>query len=182
MSSRLTATVLSFCQRKIIPIRNNPSIYMRLCILLFLLISIQYDVHAQEEGKITDFARPGRPSMMIYVWGTTSTPGIWKVERDVDLIELLSAAQVANFGNTNSNTKQTMYLTIFRSTGAQRSEIFKAPMTEVLTNSSSPPSLQEGDLLLIETVTKQRFNLQTVFAAIGAAASVVLLIIRLDRL
>jgi hypothetical protein len=137
---------------------------------------------AQQEGKITDFSRPGRPTMMIYVWGTASTPGIWKVERDVDLIEWLSAAQVPNFANLESTNKQTLHLRIYRPTGARRVEIFESEMKKLLTTGKEYPSLQEGDVLMLETITKQRFNIQTIFSAVAAAASIVLLVIRLDQL
>ena len=141
-----------------------------------------YDVYAQDEGRITDFARPGRPTMLIYVWGTASTPGIWKVETDVDPVELLTAAQVANYGNVEAANKQTIYLSIFRERGSQRTEIYKAKMDEFLTGEKQAPPLQEGDLLFVETHTKQRFSLQTILSGISAAASIVLLIIRLDQL
>ena len=120
--------------------------------------------------------------MMIYVWGTTASPGIWKVEREVDLVELLSAARVVNYGNDGVNTKQTMYLSIYRASGTRRIEVYKATLEDCIRGVKQPPGLQDGDLLLLETITKKRLNLQTVFSAIGAIASVALLIIRIDRL
>lgn len=155
---------------------------MRLWALMLLFAALQTTVYAQDEGKITDFARPGRPTMLIYVWGTASTPGIWKVEQDVDPVELLSAAQIANFGNIDASVKQTMYLSIYRLRGSRRDEIYKAKMTDFLTGASPAPALVEGDLLLVETITKQKFNIQTIFSGIAALGSVVLLIIRIDQL
>ena len=147
-----------------------------------MFTALQSSVYAQDEGKITDFARPGRPTMMIYVWGTASTPGIWKVEQDVDPVELLSAAQISNFGNIDASVSQTMYLSIYRQRGAGRDEIYKAKMTDFLTGASPAPRLAEGDLLLVETITKKKFNYQTIFSAIAALGSIVLLVIRLDQL
>jgi len=150
--------------------------------LLLVFTGLQTEVYAQDEGRITDFARPGRPTMLIYVWGTASTPGIWKVEQDVDPVELLSAAQIANFGSIDASVKQTMYLSIYRKRGERRDEIYKAQMTEFLTGAVPAPALMEEDLLLVETVTKDKFNLQTIFSAIAAVGSIVLLIIRVRQL
>lgn len=151
--------------------------------LVFSLFALfQLDVMAQSEERVTDFSRPGRPTMFVYVWGTASTPGIWKVEKDVDLLDLMSSAQVPNFGAIDNTTKSTVTMRLYRTTGGQREEIFQSEMNALLTSGKTYPSLQENDIILIETKTKQRFNLQTVFSAIGAAASLVLLAIRINQL
>lgn len=149
---------------------------------LLLLAAFPAQSFGQSDERITDFSRPGRPTMMIYIWGTASTPGIWKVEKDVDLLELISSAQVPNFGATDNSTKSTVTVRLFRSSGGQRVEIFQSEMNDLLKSGKSYPALEENDILMIETKTKQRFNLQTVFSAIGAAASLVLLAIRINQL
>ena len=159
---------------------NNSLKYLLIGIGLLALTS--FEVAAQSEERVTDFSRPGRPTMFVYVWGTASTPGIWKVEQDVDLVELISSAQVPNFGNIDTSKKSTVTVRIFRMSGSRRSEIFQSEMNALLTSGNTYPALQENDIIMIETNTKQRFNLQTVFAAIGAAASLVLLFIRINQL
>ncbi len=149
---------------------------------LSLLFFSQNEALAQSEERITDFSRPGRPTMFIYVWGTASTPGIWKVEQDVDMLELLSSAQVPNFGATDNTTRSTVTVRLFRSSGGQRVEIFQSEMNDLIKSGKSYPAMQEKDIIMIETKTKQRFNLQTVFSAIGAGASLVLLAIRIRQL
>ena len=158
----------------------NKSKYLILGFALLLLIP-EFAI-AQSEERITDFSRPGRPTMFVYVWGTASTPGIWKVEQDVDLLELMASAQIPNFGNTEGTTKTTMTLRIFRDSGSQRVEIFQSEMNELLTSGKSYPDLEANDIIMIETKSKQRFNAQTVFSAIGAAASLVLLAIRIQQI
>jgi hypothetical protein len=69
---------------------------------------------AQPEERIVDFSRPGRPTMNIYLWGSVSSPGIWKVEADVDFLELLTAAQVPNLGQSNSQTKDKVIIHVYR--------------------------------------------------------------------
>ena len=66
--------------------------------------------------------------------------------------------------------------------GGQRVEIFQSEVNELLTTGKSYPDLEANDIIMIETKSKQRFNLQTVFSAVGAAASIVLLVIRLRQI
>lgn len=120
--------------------------------------------------------------MMVHVWGTATTPGIWKVEQGVDLIDLLSAAQVAELGFVDQSTKTTNHLRIYRESGSRRVEIYAAEIKDLITDGGNYPSLQDGDILYLETMSKNRFSLQTVFSAIGAAASLTLLIIRINQL
>ncbi len=148
------------------------------CLLLFF----QLDALAQSEERITDFSRPGRPTMFVYVWGTASTPGIWKVEQDVDLLELMASAQIPNYGNTDNQTKSVVTVRIYRTAGGDRVQVFSSEINELLKSGKSYPPLQENDIIMIETKSKQRFNLQTIFSAIGAAASLVLLAIRVNQL
>ena len=159
---------------------NNKCKYLVLgACLLFL---VQHEAFAQSEERITDFSRPGRPTMFVYVWGTAATPGIWKVEHDVDLLELVSSAQIPNFGNSDNTSKSTVTIRIFRTSGGQRAQIFESEANELIKSGKRYPGLQEKDIIMIETKTKQRFNLQTVFSAVGAGASLVLLAIRVRQL
>lgn len=160
---------------------NYKYFFAGLCLLLCFQ-GFQLDASAQSEERITDFSRPGRPTMFVYVWGTAATPGIWKVEKDVDLLELIASAQIPNFGNSDNTTKSTVTLRIFRTQGGQRSEIFASEVNALIKAGKAYPPLQENDIIMIETKSKQRFNLQTVFSAIGAAASLVLLAIRVNQL
>ena len=162
------------------PPSGQLSVYVWIAVCL--LIIPHFEANAQPDERLTDFSRPGRPTMMVYVWGTATTPGIWKVEQGVDLIQLLSAAQIPNIGNIDQSSKQTVYLRIYRPTGGRRVEIYKSEIKKMIAAGNNYPMLQEGDILFLETITKNRFSLQTIFSAIGAAASLTLLIIRINQL
>ncbi len=157
--------------------------FCKFAILGFCLFAmLQAEAMAQSEERITDFSRPGRPTMFVYIWGTASTPGIWKVEQDVDLIDLLTSAQIPNFGDSDNTTKSTVTVRLYRNAAGARNEIFSSEMNDLLKSGKSYPALEENDIILIETKNKQRFNLQTIFSAIGAVASLVLLAIRIRQL
>jgi len=157
-------------------------LYSSFWMVLVFIIAPAGDAYSQPEERLTDFSRPGRPTMLVYVWGTASISGIWKVEQGVDLIQLLSAAQIPNIGAVEQTSKQTVYLRIYRPSGGRRVEIYDSEIKKMIAQGSNYPSLQDGDILFLETVTKNRFNLQTIFSAIGAAASLTLLIIRVNQL
>ena len=137
---------------------------------------------AQPEERMVDFSRPGRPTMMIYLWGAVSSPGIWKVETDVDFLELLTAAQVPNIGQSNSQTREKVFIHVYRGTVSRRNEIYSADVKKMLSEGSAYPALQAGDIIFLETESKQRFGLNTILAGIGAASALVLLIIRIGNL
>ncbi len=137
---------------------------------------------AQPEERIVDFSRPGRPTMMIYLWGAVSSPGIWKVETDVDFLELLTAAQVPNIGQSNSQTREKVFIHVYRGTVSRRNEIYSADVKKMLSEGTAYPALQEGDIVYLETESKQRFGLSTILSGIGAASALVLLIIRIGNL
>ena len=157
-------------------------IFLGLALASFAAIAHINPVSAQAEERINDFSRPGRPTILVYVWGTSSSPGIWRVEQDVDLIQLLSAAMVPGMGVVEQTKKQTINLRIYRPTGGRRVEIYESELTKMITEGGGYPSLQDGDILYLETVIKNRFSFQTIFSAVGAAASLTLLVIRLNQI
>ena len=120
--------------------------------------------------------------MMVYLWGSISQPGIWKVETDVDFLELLTAARVLSLGERSYQTKERVIVRVYRGTVSRRSEIYTAEIKELLGRGSPYPPLQAGDIVYVETITRQRLGFATFFSAIGAASAVVLLIIRLGNL
>ncbi|MEZ4700849.1 MAG: hypothetical protein R2834_11005 [Rhodothermales bacterium] len=137
---------------------------------------------AQPEERLVDFSRPGRPTMMVYVWGAVGQPGIWKVETDVDFLEMLTAAQVPNIGQSSSQTKEKVIIHVYRGGVSRRTEIYSSDVKKMLSEGSAYPTLQEGDIIFLESSSKQKFGLNTVLSAIGAASALVLLIIRIGNL
>ena len=151
-------------------------------LFLFMLLAASPQMAAaQYSSNVVDFSRAGRPTMNLYMWGTVSQPGIWKVEREIDFLELLTAAQVPGFGSTDASRKERTTVTVFRQTGGQRRAIYEAEAKEMLIAGGRYPTLQEGDLILVETSSKAAFNIQTVFSGIGAVASLALLFLRISR-
>ena len=155
--------------------------------ILFFSIGLR-SVQAQDPTRetleatdafVTEFLTPGAPSMTIYIWGAVGTPGIWRVDRDVDFIELLSAAQVTGIGQDEPATNQRVNLRIYRTLEGDRRKIYDTRLDDVLAAGASYPDLQDGDVLEVETERRRGLSLQLVSQIIGTASSIVLLTLRL---
>ena len=137
-----------------------------------------------------EYARTGRPTMTLYVWGDVSRPGIWRVERDLDPIEFLTLLNVQT-GGTEQEVREKRYLKIYRHEGISaathgpdidRILAFEAELEEVFTGTSDL-EFRDGDVLTLEVETSRKFfTLQNVSSLIGTAATLVLLIFRLGEL
>lgn len=144
-----------------------------------------------QEVSPYEYARPGQPTMTIYVWGAVSKPGIWVVEREATLVEILSLVNVQGGGTTQEGVQETRFLRIYRGgvpsepsgLQADRNLVYETPLDEIVTALQVAPMLQDGDVLAIEVETRRSwFTFRNISSLIGTAASLTLLIIRLGEL
>jgi hypothetical protein len=151
-----------------------------LAALLFALDAMP--AMAQEERPYENtFARSGRVTMPVYIWGSVGNAGIWNVEPNVDLIELLSAARVTGMGQDQFNVRQRVRVRLYRNNPGGREMVYDTFLHDVLERNASYPQLQEGDVLFVETVQRQRLSLQMVSTIVGTASSLWLLYLRLSQ-
>lgn len=137
------------------------------------------EIQIEEPSFTNEYARPGRPTMTVYLWGDAGTTGIWTVERDIDLVELLSAARVPGLGDQNPELSRRVDVTIYRKTGGSRSQIYQRRLQELAEGVQDYPSLQEEDIVEIRTEQRRRFSFSTLTTYVGTASSLVLLVLRL---
>ena len=130
------------------------------------------------------FARPGVPTNEVWVWGEVSQPGIWRVERGVDLVQFLSHLRVVGVGQEQAERVRRFTVKIYRGQPRDRSLIYEVRLDELLEQGGDYPDLEEGDILAVE-VEERRTRLRifrTVVGAIGSGASLALLFLRIfDR-
>lgn len=162
---------------------TNPKRVVTFLALAFVTVLTSY---AQDFPTTTDaqyinqFARPGRPTITVHIWGAVSSPGLWRVEEDIDLIPLLSAAGVPAIGVDDANTKQTIMLKIYREDDrGHRQEIYLETLEKVLNAGGTYPTLENGDILHVITKTRAKLSYTTVMATIASLAATALLLIRL---
>ena len=136
----------------------------------------------QGDGLVIDYARPGYATKVIYVWGAVATPGIWRVEREVGLLELLSVARPSGIGTEQPGLRDDTTVRLYRDAGGERNQVYEEDLEHIVKSAETYPILQEGDILVVETRTRRRINWQMVTSLVGTASSLVLLYLRLQNL
>jgi len=164
-----------------------PRFSLQTLVFCLLLAGVPLSSQAQnfgsgEDSYINTFARPGEPTMTVYLWGTVGRTGIWQVARDADLIEFLSAVQVPGIGQEDRTIRRRITLRVYRGGAGERREVYNQRLDYILERGAAYPDLQDGDVLLVETEQRRRFfTFQTITSIVSTAASLTLLILRLTR-
>ena len=110
--------------------------------------------------------------MTLYLWETVDMTGIWRVERDVDLIQLLSVAQVPGIGASQQDVRQNFILPIYREVNGERTQIYEEEIENLIGGGAKGvPPLQNGDILAVETQTRRRICLNLVFTTLRTVSS-----------
>lgn len=152
--------------------------YLRSSLAILMLLSF-VSVSLAQESEFTH-ARPGYPTKKIYVLGAVGAAGVWNVEQDTDLLELLTVVRLSGVGTTGRGTRQDAVIHIYRGTEGNRTEIYSGKLQSILVGSKQYPDLLDGDVLSVETRT--RIGLLSVATWAGSAASLALLILRIAAL
>lgn len=125
------------------------------------------------------YARPGRPTINVFVWGSVGAPGIWRVEPEVDLVELLSVVRVPGVGIDEAGVHEQTRLQIFREQGGRRVEVYSEEVEYLLSVARAYPTLQEGDILEVTTRRRTKVNVLMVSQVVGTLSSLVVLVLSL---
>ena len=155
----------------------------RSLLTLLALVAVAAPAWAQRPSTdsqyIRMYARPQFPTIHVFVWGDVAAPGVWRVEPEIDLVELLSAAGAARNDQADRTGESTTHLRVYRTVGGQRSVLYDRELASLLAGDDYP-ALVEGDVVEVTTErVERRETLQTVTQIVGAASAVVLLILRL---
>ena len=124
------------------------------------------------------YANPGQPTMDIRLWGAVSSPGVYQVERDLDLIEVLTLAGGPAIPSQDDRTIQRMDIDVLRESGANRTVVFTTTLGGLTAADTVLPDLQDGDLVTLTAVTRQRFTWRDALGVAGSIAGLAVLILR----
>ena len=144
--------------------------------VVLLCTALSLPSSAQEQNT---YARPGRPTMTIYVLGGAGRGGVWQVERDIGFIELLSVLNVATPLREQQDRRTKIILSLYRGQGDQRDLIYTASLKETVEGSEPPPAVADGDVLIVEPITRNRLTVRTVSSIVSAVSGIILLAIPL---
>ena len=135
------------------------------------------------DDYVNRYARPGRATETVYVWGAVSQPGIWKIEPGTGLVELFSVVRPTGFGTESPQTRKDIVVRIRRTREGQSRVAHELELEELLDMPPGErPSLQPNDILEVRTVEKRAFSFRTFSTVVGTLSSVTLLIIRFSDL
>jgi hypothetical protein len=144
-------------------------------------LAFSQGIGTDEDAFTYQFRDPGEPSMRIFIWGDVGNAGIWRVNRDVDFIELLSAARPGGVGMERARRRQRVSIRLYRVVDGDRRMVYDKPLNEILEEGLRLPDLTDEDVLEVRT-REQRSRLEQfrlITGLIGSTASLALLFLRI---
>jgi hypothetical protein len=159
------------------------------CTLLLLSAS---PVEAQEFGRLDGvtsvgtsyhvFAREGEATVRVLVLGVGG--GIYEVGASTRIDELMALVSGAGsaFGRESAQVTRRVSVNLYRQTGEGRTLLYSVPVEDMIIEPGASPTLQDGDVFVVEIVDRKRFDWRDGARAISAVSSLILLYLRVKDL
>lgn len=128
-----------------------------------------------------NYSESGDVTMIVNVWGTVRNPGLYEIPRGTTLSHLLSLSGGPIVAPREEREDRTIQVRLYRTEGSTRQVIFETEMRNEVIASVDDLSLQEGDVITVETVVDRRFSWRDVFPIIAAIGTVAIAIERIAR-
>lgn len=126
------------------------------------------------------FVRPGEASIQIWVISDNRS-GIYEIGDGINLGELIVLTGTGPGIMTTRERRRTT-IRVFRETGASRNLIYESSLEDMVREPSLYPDLNNGDVIMLETRVKQRFQWRDALSVISAASTTILLVDRIRRM
>jgi hypothetical protein len=131
------------------------------------------------------FARPGYPTVGVYVLGNVETPGKWRIEDGAPLIDLLAVTGPATASAPRGGVTERVLVRLYRTSGGSTRQLaLDSELEALLLGSQAAMPLREGDLLrvMVEvTEPRSRTSFIEILGVVGTVASVAALVSTLVR-
>ena len=132
----------------------------------------------QSNTSYHSFVRPGEVTVEVLVLGTGSD-GIYEVGLDTRLDQLLALS-----GGTriNKEVREDVTVQLFRQQSRQRVLVYEASLEDMLLATERYPSLQDGDVFVMETPDEDagdRLTWRDAISLVSSVASLTLVAVRL---
>lgn len=159
-----------------------------LACLLLITLSPQ-DTLAQSFGAtdvenqgmaFSRFVRPGEASVQLWVISNNRS-GLYEVGESITLGELVVLTGTGP-GMTTPRERRRTDVKVYRGQGGTRDLIYDATLEEMVQQPGAYPSLQTGDVVMMETTSRQRFQWRDALTIVSAASTTILLVDRIRRL
>ncbi len=167
---------------------------MRLSLLLLMVLSAGALATAQAQ-VLTDFDRSrfspggyynytetGDLTVRVQAWGSVRYPGLHEVPRETRVSRLLSLAGGPVLAERRRQDERTIRVRFYRTeTDGQMSLVFDQQMTNDLSALEQDPLLQEGDVLVVDSVLKVGYTWRDYLPIASVATSLAVLIVQLVK-
>lgn len=153
---------------------------MQRCLAVSIILLLAVPVSAQGTGLAAMenlYARPGHPTMVIYVLGDVATAGRWRVERGVQLLDLLAVAGPSVVMTEESETVEDVRVKVFREADQGRRLTFNESIESLLTSANASLLLEEGDVVVVDVIEKRQSTAVSLLAIASSVASLVLTVV-----
>lgn len=152
--------------------------------LLALALSLGSGAFAQNLSGVSGvavyrYADPGEPTKEIQLWGAVRNPGIYQVEREADLLTLLTLAGGPAVATEDERTSRKTSVRVVRQPASARTVVLDASLDELTTEARPLPPLEDGDLVTLTSEVRQRFTWRDALSITSSAASLAVLILRI---
>jgi len=131
---------------------------------------------------VKEYGRPGYPRMTVYVWGNADS-GVWNVERGTDLLEFITVVSRARMTDSSPDRRRIETFSLYRNaTPGTDAPFFTSEIESIFSDRGNYPTLQEDDILVLETRTRGRFTWRDIARVTGTIAALVNTYLLFDRI
>lgn len=117
------------------------------------------------------YVTPGSRTIQVEVLGAVQAPGLYELNDDTSLNQLLALTGGPTMGPRATRTRRTVTLYLFRPSSGSMEPIYESDILEGSLYSPDYPPLREGDVLRVDVVERTRFNWRDALQIITAGAS-----------
>ncbi len=128
----------------------------------------------QTESNATPYyyhVSPGSRTIQVTALGAVIAPGLYEVNDDTSLGQLLALTGGPQMGPRPRRTTRTVTVKLFRPNEGSMAPIYDSVIEEGSIYTTEYPQIAEGDILRVDVVERERFNWRDALQIITAAAS-----------
>lgn len=125
------------------------------------------------------YAEPGEPTKAVQLWGAVRSPGIYELERDADLLLLLTLAGGPAVAAEDDRTIRSVRVRVIRDPSGARTVVLDTDLNALTADAAPLPALHDGDLVTLTAEMRQRFTWRDALSITTSIASLAVLLLRI---
>ena len=128
-----------------------------------------------------NYVDPGQAPIRVNVWGAVRNPGLYNVPSDTHLSTLISLAGGPEIASRNQRERREILLCLSRDAEGRRQIIYETLLENEVLQGEEDPLLQEGDMLAVDIIQRQRFSWRDALPIVSTVASVAIAVAYFTR-